>query len=196
MLANITPFLLFTIVSSITPGANNFLMLNNSLKHGIKRCIPHYLGICFGFGVMVFLISLLGGALFHQFPWIKTAMQVLSCLLIVYLAWIIFFSSSTNKKFGSKPFTFVQACLFQWINPKAWAMIMAAISLYHLYSSPFKNAFAMGLVYAIVCLVCVGVWLIAGETLKRFVSNEKHMTLINRILAILLVLSLGLEFLI
>jgi len=195
MITNMIPFLLFTFVSGITPGANNFLIMNGSLNHGIKRCIPHYLGICFGFGIMVAILALVGGNLIERVPWLQISMQYLSIALILYLAYMIFTSSPAQKKFGSKPFTFTQACLFQWVNPKAWAMIFAAISLYKLCDSPIENAILMGSIYTGMIILCTGSWLLAGNTLKRFISNEKHVRFVNRSLAILLVLSLGLEFL-
>ena len=39
-------------------------------------------------------------------------------------------AAPTEGRIGGKPFTFLQAALFQWLNPKAWAMALTAVTVY------------------------------------------------------------------
>ena len=60
--------LLFALSTSITPGPNNIMIMTSGLNHGVKNSIPHLLGICFGFPVMVILVGLGIGVFFERFP--------------------------------------------------------------------------------------------------------------------------------
>ena len=48
---------LFTISATITPGPNNVMIMTSGLNHGISKSMPHLLGICFGFPVMVIVVG-------------------------------------------------------------------------------------------------------------------------------------------
>ena len=43
----------FAVVSSITPGPNNLMLLASGVNYGFRRTVPHMLGIAFGFGLMI-----------------------------------------------------------------------------------------------------------------------------------------------
>ena len=58
----------FTFVAGITPGPNNIMLLASGLNHGIRKSMPHYLGICIGFPIMVAVVGFGLGALFEQYP--------------------------------------------------------------------------------------------------------------------------------
>ena len=46
----------------------------------------------------------------------------------MYLAWKIANAGNPVAESGlKKPFKFIQAALFQWLNPKAWIMAIGAI---------------------------------------------------------------------
>ena len=51
-------FCAFALVSSITPGPNNTMVLASGVNFGIARTVPHLLGISIGFSVMVALVGL------------------------------------------------------------------------------------------------------------------------------------------
>jgi threonine/homoserine/homoserine lactone efflux protein len=49
---------LFAVVSLITPGPNNTMILTSGVNFGLQRTLPHLLGICIGFGLMQMLVGL------------------------------------------------------------------------------------------------------------------------------------------
>ena len=50
---------------------------------------------------------------------------------MLWLAWKIANAVAPEaKEVTGKPFTFLQAAAFQWVNPKAWFMAITAISAY------------------------------------------------------------------
>ena len=48
-----------------------------------------------------------------------------------WLAWKIGTSDKvSDRQAASRPMTFLQAAAFQWVNPKAWAMALGAVTTY------------------------------------------------------------------
>ena len=50
--------LLFTATASITPGPNNIMIMASGVNFGVRPSLPHVLGICLGFPVMVIALGL------------------------------------------------------------------------------------------------------------------------------------------
>ena len=127
----VTSLALFAFVSSITPGPNNLMLMASGANYGIQRTIPHLLGVSLGF---VFMALLLGTGLinlFEQFPVTYDILKVFAVIYLLYLAWkIANASTGPTLEATGKPFTFLQAALFQWVNPKVWAMALTTISVY------------------------------------------------------------------
>lgn len=75
----------FALVSTVTPGPNNMMLLASGAQYGYARTLPHMLGIVVGVaGLMI--CTLMGvGALFTVFPFLYT---VLKALGIAYLLWL------------------------------------------------------------------------------------------------------------
>jgi len=47
----------FALVSSITPGPNNLMLMASGANFGFRRTIPHMLGVGLGFTLMVLLVG-------------------------------------------------------------------------------------------------------------------------------------------
>ncbi len=183
-------FALFAFVSSITPGPNNLMLMASGANFGLWRSIPHMLGIGVGFVVMVFLVGIGLMQVFDTFPVAHTLLKVLSTGYLLYLAWKIAHASAPSEG-GEKgrPLTFLQAALFQWVNPKAWSMALTAITLY----APDRSLMAVLLVAAIfgaVNLPCVSTWTLLGQQMRHVLRTPTHLTVFNWSMAALLVASL------
>lgn len=193
---NLIPLLLFTFSSSFTPGPNNFMIMNSGLNFGIKRSMPHYWGICLGFPVMFLIVALGLGAVFTKYSWVKECLKILGSIYMLYLAWQIL---TSNKKatmtHAPKPLNFLQVVLFQWINPKAWLMGIGAISIFTLSNNYIDNAILISAIYMLMCLPCVGAWLVFGTALQHILKKDSHRAWFNIIMAIALVASIGMIFL-
>jgi threonine/homoserine/homoserine lactone efflux protein len=64
----LVPFTLFAIAGSITPGPNNIMLTASGANFGLRRTLPHLLGVCIGFPVMALTIGLGLGRLFEAVP--------------------------------------------------------------------------------------------------------------------------------
>ena len=183
--------LLFALSTSITPGPNNIMIMTSGLNHGVKNSIPHLLGICFGFPVMVILVGLGIGVFFEMFPLFHEIIKIFGVIYLLYLSWLIALSSPTSLDGeSSKPFSFVQASLFQWVNPKAWVMAAGAVSAYTTLSTDvFIQVIYIALAFFVVSFPSVGVWLVFGAGLKKYLKSPKHQKVFNVSMALLLICS-------
>ena len=48
----------FALVSSITPGPNNLMLMTSGANFGFRRTVPHMFGVALGFTFMVLLVGI------------------------------------------------------------------------------------------------------------------------------------------
>ena len=48
---------MFAFVTSVTPGPNNMMLLASGVNFGVKRTLPHWLGVSLGHFVMLLLVG-------------------------------------------------------------------------------------------------------------------------------------------
>jgi threonine/homoserine/homoserine lactone efflux protein len=183
----------FALVSSITPGPNNMMLMASGANFGLRRTVPHALGVGFGFTLMIVLVGVGLMGLFDLFPVLNTVLKVVSVAYLLWLAWKIANAAAPGEgeRPRGKPMTFVQAMLFQWVNPKAWTMALSAIALY----APDRNFVAVllvAIVFGIVNLPSTSIWAVMGTALRGWLSSPARLKAFNWTMAALLVGSLAL----
>jgi threonine/homoserine/homoserine lactone efflux protein len=180
----------FALVSSITPGPNNLMLMASGANFGFRRTIPHMLGVGIGFGVMILLVGLGLVRIFDAFPVTHLILTILGVAYLLWLAWKIANAAAPDAaRAGARPFSFLQAALFQWVNPKAWQMALTAITLY----APDRSAVAIlwvALVFALINLPSVSIWTVLGQQMRRVLSSPARLRAFNWSMAALLVASL------
>ena len=180
----------FAFATSVTPGPNNMMLLASGANFGLRRTLPHMLGISIGHALMVFLVGLGLAGLFVSEPRLFTALKVVSVAYMLWLAWKIAFAAPPRPgQTAGKPFTFLQAAAFQWVNPKAWAMALTAVTVYAPGGEVWPTA-VVAVVFAMVNLPSVTVWAAAGQALRRWLDTPGRLRGFNVTMAVLLVLSL------
>jgi threonine/homoserine/homoserine lactone efflux protein len=182
---------LFAMVTSITPGPNNTMLLASGVNFGLKRTVPHMLGISVGVALLSLAVGLGLAQAFERLPWLYTVLETASVVYLLYLAWKIGTSSSVQMREGERrPMRFHEAIAFQWINPKAWMMVLTAATTIHLHASLSLNAALMAMVFVVIGLPCITVWAAFGMSLRRFLADPRWLRVFNITMAVLLVLSL------
>lgn len=189
----LTGLALFSFVSSITPGPNNLMLMASGANFGFRRTLPHMLGVGIGFTAMVALVGLGLVGLFEAYPLSYDVLKAVSVVYLVFLAWKIATSAApagteTEEQQG-RPITFIQAVLFQWVNPKAWTMALTALTVY----APSQSLWAVLLVAAVFGLInlpCVSSWTLLGQQLQRLLTSQRRLAAFNISMAVLLVGSL------
>jgi threonine/homoserine/homoserine lactone efflux protein len=180
----------FAFVTSVTPGPNNMMLLASGVNFGFRRTLPHMLGISLGHALMVFLVGLGLAGVFKAWPLALTVLKVASVAYMLWLAWKIAQAGAPGEgRVKPAPMTFLQAAAFQWVNPKAWAMALGAVSAYVTEPSVWAYAAVAG-IFACVNLPSVSVWAGAGQAVRRWLDGPGRLRAFNWTMAGLLVLSL------
>ncbi|SIS87405.1 LysE family translocator [Paracoccus saliphilus] len=180
----------FAFVTSATPGPNNMMLMASGANFGIRRTVPHMLGVAWGFALMIVLVGLGIDRLIASNPALETALKWISLAYMLWLAWKIANAAPPQQAPSSpqaRPFTFLQAAAFQWVNPKAWAMALGALSA---YAAGVGGALVVGAVFAVVNLSSVSIWAMSGQGLRRLLTTPARLRLFNITMAILLVASM------
>lgn len=189
----ITALMVFGFASSVTPGPNNLMLMASGTNFGFKRTLPHILGVALGFAVLIAVVGIGLLQLFDAFPISYLILKVLSVAYLFYLAWKIANSASLDKH-GTpskrKPFTFLQAALFQWVNPKAWAVALTAISAYTPPSHTTINVIMVAMICGAVGLPSASTWVLIGAQMRRFLTDPLKLRIFNICTALLLIGSL------
>ncbi len=182
---------IFCLVSALTPGPNNIMLLASGMNYGIVRTIPHMLGILVGFPSMVFLVGVGLSQIFETIPYSYETLKILSTLYLLYLAWKIATAVKPNTDIQTgKPFTFLQAATFQWINPKAWTMALSAISIYTPPEHPFYSIVIVTLAFALTAIPSTSFWTILGHKLRLLIQDEQKLRIFNITCALILIATL------
>jgi threonine/homoserine/homoserine lactone efflux protein len=180
----------FAFVSSITPGPNNLMLMASGANFGFARTVPHMLGIGLGFTLMVFLVGIGLAQVFDNVPVLHTVLKVVSVFYMFWLAWKIANSAPPKKSEAEgTPITFLQAAAFQWVNPKAWAMALTAVTVYS-PSRDAEGALWVALIFGATNLPSVSSWTVLGQQMRRLLTNPKRLTVFNWSMAALLIASL------
>ena len=178
----------YYFVMYATPGPNNSILTASGIKFGFIRSIPNIIGISSGHGVQLALVCFGLGSLFTQFPILLEVLKYIGACYLLYLAWKMFGSlniSMTEEK--SSPLKYHEAILFQFVNPKAWVICITAVSLFY----PENVNLIIGTLFLVIMstiinLPSISMWAFGGSIIRRYLSNKKLKTIIEWILAILL----------
>ena len=179
----------FALVSSVTPGPNNLMLMTSGANFGVWRTIPHLLGVVLGFVLMVILVGTGLIQVFDAYPVSYDILRVCSIAYLSYLAWKITTAKPDAGESGGRPITSLQAALFQWVNPKAWAMALTAVTVY----APSQNLAAVGLialVFGVINMPSVFVWVLLGSKMQRLLTSDGRLRAFNYSMALLLLATL------
>ncbi|WP_179405031.1 LysE family translocator [Burkholderia guangdongensis] len=183
--------MLFAFVTTITPGPNNTMLLASGVNFGFRRTVPHILGISLGCAILMLSVGFGLGQAFERLPILYTVLEAASVAYLLYLAWRIGTSGDVKTSGGkTRPMTFVEAAAFQWINPKAWMMVLTAATTIRLSADYGQSAMWMAVVFIVIGLPCITMWAAFGVGLRRFLSNRRALRAFNVTMALLLILSL------
>lgn len=186
------PIIVFFIAGAGTPGPNNTIAMAAGANYGFRRTIPCIAGVNVGFPAMIVLVGLGLGGVLAQWPWVLDVLRPIGVLYLLWLAWHIATAPTDISARGQgKPPGFTQMALFQFVNPKAWTLVVAAISTY----TGFWNSFfveviiiaGLALVFSTPCTVA---WSLLGVGAGKVISKPSHMRTFNVVMALLLAASL------
>lgn len=178
----------FAFVTSVTPGPNNMMLMASGANFGFRRTVPHMLGVALGFVAMAVLVGIGLMGLMNALPYSYTVLKVVSLVYLLWLAWRIATAAAPEGRIVGTPMSFLQAAAFQWVNPKAWAMALSAITAYAPGGGIVAVA-AVALIFGAVNLPSVSLWVVLGQQMRRALSTPLRLRAFNWTMAGLLVVS-------
>ena len=190
---------LFMLVSSITPGPNNTMLMASGVHFGYRRTLAHLLGVQLGFGFMLIAVGLGLHTVLSQFPAFYDVVRFAGAAYMVWMAWSL---ASARPQFQEhaaieqsvqnelKPLGFWGAVLFQWVNPKAWVMAVTIMSAYVPPGAGLLQIAPLGLMFAVLGFPCSSVWVGFGSALRSYLQEAFRMRVFNCTMAAALLLSL------
>lgn len=188
--------LFFSVAAAFTPGPNNIMLTASGANFGFRRTIPHMLGVTGGFTLLLLSVAFGLGVLFTTYPLLQTILKVCGSTYLFYFAWRI----ATSRRSGSggdsaRPFTFLQASGFQFVNPKAWMMAISALAAFTLSGEGYTgSAFTVMLVFVVVTVAAVATWSAFGTVIGRLLKSDRAFRVFNISMAILTASSVVLLF--
>ena len=168
------------------------MLMASGTNFGFARTLPHMLGVSIGFVVMTVLIGLGLAQVFVRFPIAYTVLKVGSVIYLIYLAWKIATAAAPKADAAAtaRPFSFLQACLFQWVNPKAWTMALMAVTASVPADRPIIGILIVAAVFGAINLPTVGLWAFLGMQMRQFLNDPVKLRTFNVIAALTLMASL------
>lgn len=192
VLSNALPAgILFALVMTITPGPNNTMLLASGVNFGVRRTVPHMLGISTGVALLMMSVGLGLGEVVARVPALYTVLEAFSAAYLLYMAWRIGSSGELRaQQARARPMTYLEGLAFQWINPKAWMMVLSAAATIRLSADHRLSALAMAGLFVVVGLPCISLWAAFGQALSGFLAKPRARRIFNLTMAALLVASL------
>ncbi|WP_027695532.1 LysE family translocator [Vibrio litoralis] len=180
----------FVLVSTASPGPNNIMLMTSGANIGFLRTVPHMLGIVFGFSFMVLLVGVGLMGLFQLYPVLHQVLNIACIAYLFYLALKIARAQPGSQNAEYQPMSFLAACYFQWINPKAWTMAITAVSVYNTLNN-WQGVLIVSLMFGLVNMPSATLWTYAGQKLQIWLDSPLRVKWFNYSMAGLLVLSIA-----
>ncbi len=186
------PVALFVIAMVGTPGPNNLMLLTAGANFGFRRSLPHILGITLGCQVLLLAIALGLGQLFSTWPLSIVLLKLGGGGFLVWMAVQLLRPRATalGEVAEARPLSFLQAALFQWVNPKAWLMLITGLATYVNPQQMLLSTVLIGVTFALVGLPLTCLWNVGGVALKDWLQHGRRLLHFNRLMAALLLVSL------
>lgn len=164
-------FILYIFVTAITPGPNCIVSLSNASQKGFPKCMTLNLGMFAGTATVDVIAYLLVWALISVIPSVKTVLQVLGIVYLLYLSYCL--ATKGQISIGSKSGDFKTGFLMQFVNVKVLMLGVTAVSMYVLdiRTSGIHGLFVT-LIIPAICLFCSTVWALAGAALSGIYNKN------------------------
>jgi len=174
------------VVAAITPGPNNFLVLRAASRGGVRRAVGSILGIVSGGLALLFVVAAGASAAFATEPRLRTIVAIAGG---AYLSWLGVRLVAATRTIPDRPVdstagspSVASMFVFQFLNPKAWVMVLAAAS-----TTPIVPWWQLAAVFVAIPMSCLIVWAGLGSALSRHLARRTTAIWFDRIMGTLLV---------
>lgn len=187
----------FAFAASITPGPNNLMLATSGVNAGVRRSLPHVAGVIVGFVLLLLAVGLGLGEAMRVAPQLQNVLRIGGVAWLFWYAWKVVGGRpvatgdgpAAPKGAAALPMRLWQAAAFQWVNVKAWLMAIGAMAIYVRPDHPWLDVAQVTLIFALASVPCLMLWLLAGNMLRRPLSDPRRLRVFNGVMALLLLAS-------
>ena len=182
----------FAVSMSFTPGPNNAMLAASGANFGFVRTFPHMMGVTVGFPAMVMCMALGAGEVLRAAPIIEVVARWAGAGYLLWLAVKIATTRAAPAGVPStaRPLTFLQAALFQWINPKAWVIALGGVATFTTPDGVVAQSLALAAIFFVASFGSTVFWAATGVGAGRLLRSPRQLRAFNVGLSGLLVASL------
>ena len=194
ILAASLPLLLFIFAELFSPGPNVVMLTTSGARFGFRATLPHLMGVPIGTGLLA-TASVLGvQSILFALPAIEFTIKLISAVWILWFSRKLINASRAKAQNSDRPFTFSQAILFQVVNPKVWAIVLAASAGFsnelNIWAEVARLFLGFSLINLFVCLF----WTSAGHLLAGYLQRPVIWRIFMTVMAAMMASSTALIF--
>lgn len=175
-MSTFTPFLVYVLVTTFTPGPNNVLSMANAARDGYKRTFRFLVGIFIGFSLVLGLCGLLNVALVSLLPQVRIGLVWLGAAYMVYLA--LHIALAKPRQDGQERAdlnTFWAGFSLQFVNLKG---ILYGVTVFSVFINRLApNPWLVGLfapALAGVAFLATSSWALGGDVFRHFLNRYER----------------------
>lgn len=179
---------LFALAASLSPGPVNLVGLGTGAHQGFLPGMLHVSGASCGFTVLLVLIGFGLHAVLGQWPWLLGLIRWAGAAFFMYMGWKLCCDQGRlDASAQSGGSLFLNGALMQWLNPKAWLASAAGMGAF-VADGDASRIWLFAALYFVVCFASLACWVLAGCHLRGWLQEPSRVRLLNRSLAVMLLL--------
>lgn len=173
-----------------TPGPANMALMATGARFGFRSALPFVGGVVLGKQLVIWPVGFGLLELSRQAPWVFDALKWMSATYIIWLAWKVANLRLTRTDENAQAPGFLAGLFVHPLNPKAWAMIVAAFTGFGATNLSVVEATATIALILLLCQVVLHpIWTLLGDRIATLVTGTRAEAYLMWGLAALTVLS-------
>ncbi|WP_340610624.1 LysE family translocator [Xenorhabdus bharatensis] len=182
----------FAFITSISPGPVNIIATVTGANCGYVRTIPHIIGATIGFVSILFLLGFGLAQVINEVPYLTEIITYIGGCFLLYLAYKVAMQNTRindNSEPNNSAPSLIQGIMCQWLNPKAWIVSLAGISVFSSHDAGINILLLFCAIFFIVCYASISAWAILGITIRTILNIPKHYKIFNFTMGLLLAIT-------
>ena len=135
---------------------------------------------------LVIIINFALISTFKQFPIIQEIIRILGTFFLIYLAYKIAASNTSQDEIKKNPVSFFDTFIFQFVNPKGVMAALTLISKFVSESNYLMTSIMVIIVCSITAFLSITTWTFLGKFLRKFATNNSFIKRFNYAMSFLI----------
>ncbi|MGR2738500.1 LysE family translocator [Billgrantia sp. Q4P2] len=191
--SHLVPLVFFAISATFSPGGATTLATASGARFGLRRSAPLLIGMASGLAALGAATGLGLAGLILAAPLAEQLLRFAGSGYLVWLAFCISRGGAPGKAdMVAVPIGLLGGAALIQLNPKAWATVLGAAAL---FADSSDNTIALAITLASVLglfgVASLTLWCVAGELLAQHLTTNRQWSIVNGILALLLLLAVA-----